>query len=390
MKYKILFISIICFFLCGCGNYNELNKLSIVTGVGFDKDGDNYKLSFLIANSPKAQTSSKEGEAQTTVYTGTGKSISEAAKDIDKKSPKKLYFGHINVVIISESISKDGFLEIADWLIRNPQTRKKFYLLQAKDTSSLNVLKIISPLESFPAQGIATLIESNQESKSIATSITYSNFIGDLLKEGIDAVLPSITVEGDAEEGSKQENLETTEPETYLKLGPLAIFNGDKLKGFTTDIQSQSINILKNESKEINYIVNYDNNDLTIDSSEVKAKITLKDTSHIEINVSGTGNIYNINSNTDISNYKEIKKIEETWNKSLKQDLQEVINIMKYEYQSDIFGFGNLIYQNHPKVWEKIKDEWNEKYFQNLHIKINVNMTISEAGSLNHTIKEEA
>ena len=390
MKYKILFISIICFFLCGCGNYNELNKLSIVTGVGFDKDGDNYKLSFLIANSPKAQTSSKEGEAQTTVYTGTGKSISEAAKDIDKKSPKKLYFGHINVVIISESISKDGFLEIADWLIRNPQTRKKFYLLQAKDTSSLNVLKIISPLESFPAQGIATLIESNQESKSIATSITYSNFIGDLLKEGIDAVLPSITVEGDAEEGSKQENLETTEPETYLKLGPLAIFNGDKLKGFTTDIQSQSINILKNESKEINYIVNYDNNDLTIDSSEVKAKITLKDTSHIEINVSGTGNIYNINSNTDISNYKEIKKIEETWNKSLKQDLQEVINIMKYEYQSDIFGFGNLIYQNHPKVWEKIKDDWNEKYFPNLHIKINVNMTISETGSLNHTIKEEA
>ena len=103
---KKIFLLILSLLLCGCGNYSELNKLSIVTAVALDKNDDKYEVSFLIANSPKAQTSSKEGEAKTTVYSGTGKTIPEAAQSIDQISPKKLYFGHINVVVISEDIVK--------------------------------------------------------------------------------------------------------------------------------------------------------------------------------------------------------------------------------------------------------------------------------------------
>ena len=127
MKKFALFIAcfIITFILTGCSGYEELNNLSIVTAVAFDKEDNNYVLSFLIANSPKAQTSSKEGEAKTTVYESKGKTIAEASKSIEQIVPKQIYLGHINVIIISEDIAKDGFLKIADWLLRNPQTRKK-------------------------------------------------------------------------------------------------------------------------------------------------------------------------------------------------------------------------------------------------------------------------
>ena len=129
-KFTIIIITfIIAITLTGCGGYEELNNLSIVTAVAFDKTDDEYELSFLIANSPKAQTSAKEGEAKTTVYTGKGKTIAEASKDIEQIVPKQIYLGHINVVVISEDIAEDGFLKIADWLLRNPQTRKKFYNL---------------------------------------------------------------------------------------------------------------------------------------------------------------------------------------------------------------------------------------------------------------------
>ena len=77
---KKIFLLILSLLLCGCGNYSELNKLSIVTAVALDKNDDKYEVSFLIANSPKAQTSSKEGEAKTTVYSGTGKTIPDAAQ----------------------------------------------------------------------------------------------------------------------------------------------------------------------------------------------------------------------------------------------------------------------------------------------------------------------
>ena len=389
-KFTIIIITfIITITLTGCGGYEELNNLSIVTAVAFDKTDDVYELSFLIANSPKAQTSAKEGEAKTTVYTGKGKTIAEASKDIEQIVPKQIYLGHINVVVISEDIAEDGFLKIADWLLRNPQTRKKFYLLQAKDVSAKNILKIVSPLESFPSQSIATLIESNSETKSIATSITYSNFIAQILEKGNDPVLPSITIKGDVEEGSNEKNLETTEPESYLVLGPLAIYKGDKLEGFSNEKESWAINVLKNEAKEVNYNVKYQNQDISIETSSLKSDIKIIDENNIEITISGVGDIYNINNQIDIQNYKEINKIEKTWSKSLKKDLSKVVKKVQSKYKADIFGFGNLIYKNDPKTWEKLEKEWNSKYFPNLNVKIKTNLKISATGSLVKTIKED-
>ncbi len=385
----ILTILIITITLTGCAGYEELNNLSIVTAVAFDKTDDEYELSFLIANSPKAQTSAKEGEAKTTVYTGKGKTIAEASKDIEQIVPKQVYLGHINVVVISEDIAKDGFLKIADWLLRNPQTRKKFYLLQAKDEKAKNILKIVSPLESFPSQSIATLIESNSETKSIATSITYSNFISQILEKGYDPVLPSITINGSVKEGSNEKNLETTEPESYLMLGPLAIYKGDKLKGFSTEEESWAINVLKGDSKEINYNVKYQNEDISIETSSLKSTIKILDEKNIEITISGVGDIYNINNKIDIQNYKEINKIEKAWSSSLKKDLTKVIKKVQSKWQADIFGFGNLIYKNDPKTWKKLEKNWNSKYFPNLNIKVKTDLKIDATGSLINTIKED-
>lgn len=385
----LITIFILTISLTGCDGYEELNNLSIVTAVGFDKTEDNYELSFLIANSPKAQTSAKEGEAKTTVYSSQGKTIAEAAKTIEQIVPKKIYLGHINVVIISEDIAKEGFLNIADWLLRNPQTRKKFYLLQAKDEKAKNILKIISPLESFPSQSIATLIESNAESKSIATSVTYSNFISQILEEGYDPVLPSITIKGNIKKGSNEKNLETTEPESYLVLGPLAIFKEDKLQGFSTEKESLAINILKNDAKEINYNVTYQNQDISIETTKLNTSVKIKDSQNIDITISGLGEIYNINNKMDLQNYKEINKIEKAWNQQLKKDLKNIIQKVQTKYHADIFGFGNQIYKNTPKTWDKLANKWRSTYFPNLNINIKTKLKIENTGSLVKTIKED-
>ena len=76
MKNKIILLFVCLLMVCGCSNYRELDDLAIITAIAIDKaEDENYELSFLIANSPKAQTSSKEGEAKTTVFSGKGKTI---------------------------------------------------------------------------------------------------------------------------------------------------------------------------------------------------------------------------------------------------------------------------------------------------------------------------
>ena len=385
---KIFLIIFLCLFLSGCGNYAELDKLAIVTGVAIDKKGNDYEISYLVANSPKGQTSSKEGEAKTTVYSGTGKTIPDAAMVIEQKSPKKIYLGHVNVVIISEDIAKDGFFKVADWLFRNPETRKQFYLLQAKNDKAKDIIKIISPLESFPSQSIATLLESNRDSKSASTTTTYNNFVGYVLEEGADPILPTITIHGNIKKGSEQSNIETTEPIAYLTLGPLAIFKEDKLVGYATTKESELINLIQNKIKEIKFSLTFKNDALSIDSYNLKTKLSIEDESHITLTITGTGNIYNINSNIDISNPKEIKKIENLWNKSLQKSLKKLIRKMQDKYHAYIFGFGNKIYSTYPKKWNQLKKDWNNKYFKEVKVKIKSNLKIPDTGSLKDTLTE--
>ena len=100
MSKKIL-IFFILFFFTGCYNYNELNTLAITTAMAIDKKDDLYEVSILIANSKNKESTITEGSSQTVVYSATGKTISEALKNIDLKSPRKTYVGHLSSLIIS-------------------------------------------------------------------------------------------------------------------------------------------------------------------------------------------------------------------------------------------------------------------------------------------------
>lgn len=386
---KKIILLIICLTLCGCNDYAELNKLSLVTAAAIDKKNEKYEVTLLIANSPKQDTSAKEGEAKTTVYKAKGKTVASAIKEIDRKTPKQLYFSHINVVVISEEIGKEGFLKIADWLIRHPQTRNRFYLVQVNKNKASDVLKIISPLESFPSQSIATLIESNKNSRAIGDTASYSNFIGRILETGYEPLMPTININGNPKKGAKQENVETSEPNTYLSLGNLAIYKKDKLIKTTTKKESEMIHIINNEAKELLYSFNYKNNYTSIYSNNLKTKIKLNNSNSLNIYIKGNGTIYEINGPLNLNKNKNIKKLEKKWNKQLKKDIKKTIKAIKEEYKSDIFGFGNMIYKNYPKKWKKIKNKWNDKYLKNLKINVYTNTKIVSTGSLTKTLEEE-
>ncbi len=388
MKNKILIILVLCFSLCGCGNYSELNDLAVITGVGIDMKDDKYSLSYLIANSQMSQTSSKEGEAQTTVYTAVGDNLSEASRKIEAKSSRRLYYGHINIVIFSEDVGKNGFLKISDYILRHPETRKQFYILQAKDASAEDILKIVTPLESFPSQGISSLIESNKKDQGFANDVNYGMFVSRILDTGYDATVPSITIKGGAKKGSSLKNLESTSPKTYLMLDDTAIYKKDKFIGYAKDKESESINIMSGSAKDIIYNFKHNKNEITFSSSNVKSKIKIKSTKKVVITVNGKGFISEINSDEDLENLKVIKRMERSLNKSLKNNLVKTLDTLQNKYKSDVLGIGNLIYKKYPNKWKTLKKNWEDKGFKDVSFEVKVNLVIESCGSLEKTIKE--
>lgn len=384
---KKIILLIIPFLLSGC-NYSELNTLGIVTGFAIDYENNEYNVSMLVANSKKNESSNKEGEAQTTVYSGRGKNLSEVIKQIDRKSPKNVYIGHLGVVIISEEVAKKGMLDISDMLLRSAESRKKFYLIQANGVKAKDVLSTVIPLESFPAQGILALSKSTKINQAITTTMPFSYFITDILKQGVSPTLPSIEIIGNPKEGQNSSLLEETTIETYLKISNMALYRNDKFIAYAENKESQIINLLNNNTSSLSTTITDEKNNIGFGISNIKAKIKLIDTSNIEINISGNAEIKEINGKYNLQSKKTIEKLEKKLNKVGVSRINSTIDSLQNKYKTDSLGFGNLIYQKYPKEWKKLKKNWEEENFKNIDIKINSNIKIVSTGSLKQTIKE--
>ena len=178
---KKVLILLLLFLLTGCWNYQELNSIAISTAIGVDKNDDGkYEVSTMIANSRKEQSSSKESESQSIIFTGVGNTISEAFKNIDLYNPRRNYIGHVSVVVISDEVAKDGLNDILDFSARNPESTKRFQMVIAKNCKAKDILKILTPLETFSAQNISNNLKYSRDSQATSTAILYSDFIYNL------------------------------------------------------------------------------------------------------------------------------------------------------------------------------------------------------------------
>ena len=186
MKFKIVLIGFLCFFISGCWNYNELNDLAIVTGIGIDEHEEGFKLSLMISNS-QAVDADSQNEAQTTIFTGIGSNISEALVNIEMKNPKKIYLGHLATLVIDEKLARKDISNILDALVRNPESAKKYHVIIARDNKSEEILKSLSPLEAFPSQNIALNIRTTSKNQGISNDTILSVFISNILKQGMNA-----------------------------------------------------------------------------------------------------------------------------------------------------------------------------------------------------------
>ena len=387
MKYKYLLLIPFLFFITGCWNYQELNQLAITTAMAIDMtdDGD-YKVSLLIANGKNNQTNNREGQSQTVVYSGEGDTISRAFREINLQIPKVPYIGHLGVVVVSEDVAKQGMKNVLDYLLRNPESVKRFYLIVAKDDSAEDVIKVLSPLETFPGQSITTNISLANNQEAISTAITYSKFVESLLKKGKEPSLPSISISGNPDKGSDDKNLESSDIKTITKLGPIALFNDDKLVYIASKTESRGINIITNQIDEMIVENSCDEGHIVVNLTGVSTKIdvSLKNNQpHVKINVTSGGAIQEITCDKNIQDSEVISKIESKVTSKLKDKLKTAVEITQ-TYESDIFGIGNLFYKKYPSYFEKI-DHWNEIY-KTLSFDYNVNIHLSTKGSVETTL----
>lgn len=390
MKIKILILLIIPFTVCGCFNYNELESVSICTAMTIDLEEDEYKVSYMIANARKNDASSKEGEAQSVVYSGTGKTISEAIDDLEDTIPRVPYIAHLETIIISEEVAKSGLENILDFLLRNPESRKKFLIYLTKDSKAEDVIKILSPLESFPSTNVLENLKTSSKYQSKAIQIEYNKFISILLEEGIEPILSSVEVIGDVEKGGEAESLDKTYLTALLKNGTIGLFKEDKLITFADEEETIGINFIKNAVYELIIPIPCGNSDIILNTESSKTKVDIdfkEDKPIIKIKVNTNAVLGEVNCKVNLNDNNNLDKIAEDGKKAIQEYINKALVLAKEE-KTDIFGFGALIHKNYPKKWKNLKENWNESGFTNLEVEVDIKLNMKGTGSLMQTMEE--
>lgn len=392
-KLKILIIIILLFSLCGCYNYRELNEIAIVSAIGIDKTDDGYKMAVQIMNTKKEgqDTNSSGSQPKFIVYTAEGKTIQGILRDFVLESPRRLYATHLQLLVISEDLAKDGISDILDWFARDSESRKQFYVLVSENNQTEDILNTLTSLETLNSKKITSNIDTDTRFLGVAEQTTFENVLATYLNDKQELVLPSIRLEGNSDTGEKNSNIEQSSPKTQIFLSPLAVFKDDKMLGYLTKEESIAMSFIKNKLKST--VIDYKCSDNDYISSEIiSSKTSLQpdissNKPKVTIKINGKANINEINCDWDLENNETILKI----NKMLEQKIENIINdsidSINQRFDSDIFGFKDLFYKKDPKYYKTIKDQLTDENLKKLDVKVEVDMSLPQKGNILRVIK---
>lgn len=348
---KIILLIFVCLLMSGCYDYNELNDLAIVTGIGIDYIDQEFEVTFEILSTKK------EGEtsASTSSYTvsSKAKTITEAIKKNGNHLDKVAYFDHIDIVVISEEVAKNKLEEAADYLIRSAKVRNEFYMVIAKDTSAKKIIEATNKNIPSTSSYIVSLLEHNNDSYNAAYYVPFTEILSNILTDGEDAMMSCVTLNDDE-----------------ITLDGLGLFKNFQLKTILNNKEASITNLLNNFNVLNVYFkktCQNDNNYVVISIYDGNVNFDIKDN---EVIVTAKLNAQ-INEENCSLNLKEINtydKLEEEFTAIIKNDMNEVINKFKL-YESNSLGIGKLYYDKYRK-----KDFWlwtKQNFIYDIDLKIN-------------------
>ncbi|MGI0536047.1 Ger(x)C family spore germination protein [Bacillus pfraonensis] len=374
--------------LTGCWSSKEIEELSLTSGIALDKGkestiekeiegkGGGYPKRNLITATYQivnSQAKSK-GDGQQKRYINvseTGDSIHQIIREFSLKREGPLFSPHLKSIVISDSLVRTYSLEnLLDQLLRDNEIRLSCMVLISKGRAS------------------ATL-----ESKGKGEIPTFHLVgIGDN-QYRITRILPPVSLaklEGKMQSGSSflLQNVISTNGEA--KFAGAAVIKGKtkKLRGFLNEEELEGLiwingkrkgGVVKGSDKKTGQPIIYE-------IKSIKSKIT----PHVkgnkisfDVNIESEGRVSEnwMHSGKGFEN-EFLKRAEKVAEQEVKHLVHHVTEKMQKKYQADVAGFGNRLRIEEPKVWEKVKKDWDQT-FSRVPIKYHVNVTIQDYGASN-------
>lgn len=368
--------------LTGCWDKNEMNEIGIVTGIAIDKNmqNNNYVLTIQVVLPANMQKKSGNQGKPFKDISAEGDTILKAKQNLSKVYERVPFFSHNRVIIVDETVAREGLMNALDLFSRSIESRDNMMLVIAKGTLARDVLDYENKTEQIPAIGLSNFKEVIAQNPC-SIYRTLLDFNQNVYSYGMDPVLGVFSLVPKKNEEQSQ----SEEQKDELDYAGGAIFLYDRFQGFLNENETEAYNFTV--GKVQGGIVNISG---IQNKSELIATKILKASSKIvphydgtnisfDINISDTAAIGEVHDSTDITEINNITKLENEHQAKIKEEVESLINKVQTQYKSDIFGFGQTFDKKYPKQWEKIKDKW-QTVFPTVKCNVTVKTSIVRDG----------
>ena len=357
----------------GCWDYREVENLSVVGGLAVDKGQNGYRY-HLTFECMKMTGDLKSGGVQPLIIETDGNTIFDAVRTALNESDRKLYFSHMKVLILSSDIAKEGILPVLDWFNRDAEPRISLQILISKEKTAGEILKL---------KPEANQLTSFQMSQALLEATSYSAGVNQVRLFEVYNVLNSQDATSLALPGIE------TKKEGDISVPQLAgnaVFSGDRLIGWLNKESSKFLMFILGKVHGGLLLTGVHPNDSSVSLEIMTCKTSVKPvisgkTITMKIDVDINAAYAEQNTRQNFLDIYPLKTFETSASQTLKNGIENVIDLAQQQYSADIFGFGEKVYQDDPKVWNSLRADWN-KTFPSVKYEVTAEVAIRNTATL--------
>lgn len=365
--------------LGGCWDKQELDKLSIVTGLGIDageSEGE-IDLCLQVGNIKKEGGDKGKEKSQPAgsvkMLHATDRSVSSAIESLRYSNTREIFLHHNKVVLFGEEQAKRGIETYLDFFMRDFGSRMEIWIIVAEGRTD-EVLAAEAGQEPISAMGLQQLIVS-ETGRSDTLDFNMLHFANRLLSGSTGPVAPIVKVVGEKEQAR-------------LELAGMAVFRKDTMVGRLNRSQAEGYAWVMGRNEK--GIVNIDNGQDRCTLRVIHSRCRIRPVVEASGMVSVTVEIEAELSIQELQGYENAapkQMVEQLVQEAAKQIEEQVHDCFETSrlLNSDILGIGEEIHCRHPKQWEQLSQNW-DRIYPTLNFGTQIGVRLDDTGKMTGTL----
>lgn len=378
---SLLFLLMAAALLSGCWNRKEAEQIDYSLGVGIDmRTKDEVCLTILTPNLEELKpTAGQKKEVQKTLST-RGRTTFQAVRNYIDVSGKKLFWGHTQFYLIGEEAARNGVEHFIDFFTSDAELRGASHMAVVKGNAK-EALESKTEFNAISAYNLRDIIRSSAVNGH-APEVLFSEFSRMQAEPiGSEPYLPLIRLMSRTEYdkiklGLKAGSQSDSNKSPVFVAEGTALFKGTKLVGYLNTMETRGLLWTKNKMKSAIIVVPCEGEGCTVSleliggvKSSKKVKIE-QGKAKITLNIKAEVNIGDKESQINLVETNEIKELANSFANVVKKEVQAGFDKACRIHKTDVFGFGNTLSDKQPKLWERIKDEWEDDILPKAELEI--------------------